>query len=155
MKRSRRALTGIFAAWIGFAVFVALAGSSVPAECATDNASSFDDVDIIDASLNGKLAIQRVGSEATPTGLLSVFVGLKNKTARDLNVQLETIYKDQEGNPVNAGSWITLSLKPHEEREYRSTSISVRYDPNLMDANFVIRIRHAAPTVPPIPPMVH
>ena len=155
MKISMRALTKISAAWMGFVILMGLVGSSLPGPCATDNGSSFDDVDIIDSVLNGKLTILRVGSEATPTGLLSVFVGLRNKTARDLNIQVETIYKDPEGNPVNAGSWITLTLKPHEEREYRSTSISVRYDPNVMDANFIIRIRRAAPAVPAIPPMVH
>jgi hypothetical protein len=118
---------------------------------ASDNDTSFDNLDVIDASLNGKLAIQRVGSEANAFGLLSVFAGLKNKTSHALNLQAETIYKDTEGNPVNAGSWITLTLKPHEEKEYRSTSISVRFDPNVMEPNFLIRIRRAPPTLSPSP----
>jgi len=103
---------------------------------------TFDNIDV-DAGLKGKLAILRVGSEPSANNLLSVFAGLKNKTARSLNLQVQTIYKDSEGNPLNAGSWITLTLKAHEEREYRSTSISELFDPNAVEAPFLIRVRRA------------
>jgi hypothetical protein len=91
---------------------------------ASDNDSSFDNVEIVDSSLNGKIAILRVGSEPTPTNLLSVFAGLKNKTSHKLNLELETIYKDKSGNALNQASWIAMTLKPHEEKEYHSASIS-------------------------------
>jgi len=145
MKSSMLALTLKSATWTTLCVLLAsgfwTAGTNESR--GSDNDTSFDNLDIIDSTLNGKLAISRVGSEASKNGLLSVFAGLKNRTSHTLNLQVETIYKDQEGNPVNAGSWITLSLKPHDETEYRSTSISVRYDPDLMDANFLIRVRRA------------
>jgi len=145
VKTSVCALTFKPAAWTTLCVLLAsgIWIGSANASHGSDNDTSFDNLDIIDSSLNSKLTVLRVGSEASANGLLSVFAGLKNITSHTLNLQVETMYKDNEGNPVNAGSWITLSLKPHEEREYRSTSITVRYDPNLMDANFLIRIRRA------------
>lgn len=105
----------------------------------TDAGSSFDNLDIVDAGLNGKVAVMRVGSQLAENNLLSVFAGLKNKTAHRLALEVETIYKDKAGNALNAGSWIALTLKPHEEREYRSSSISVEA------VDFLIRVRRATP----------
>jgi hypothetical protein len=102
--------------------------------------ATFDNVEILDSSLQAKLAILRVGSDRTATNLLSIFVGLKNKTAHRLEIQAQTIYKDKSGNPLNHGQagWISMTLKPHEESEYRSASISE-------DAvDFLVRIRKAA-----------
>ncbi len=105
-----------------------------------DAGSSFDNLDIVDASLNGKLAVLRVGSQLAENNLLSVFAGLRNKTGHRLALEVETIYKDNAGNALNAGSWIPLTLKPYEEKDYRSSSISV-------DAvDFLIRVRHAVPS---------
>ena len=104
----------------------------------TDAGSGFDNLEIVGAGLNGKVAVLRVGSEPSANNLLSVFAGLKNKTANRLALEVETIYKDEDDNALNAGSWISLTLKPHEEREYRSTSISVEA------VDFLIRVRRAA-----------
>jgi hypothetical protein len=103
----------------------------------SDASSDFDNLEMVDASLNGKLVALRVGSERTSTNLLSVFVGLKNKTARILKIEVQTVYKDKEGNRLSmgTGSWIPLKLKPHEEMEYCSASISE-------DAvDFLVRVR--------------
>jgi hypothetical protein len=113
------------------------------ADDSADSDSESDNVEFVDAGLKGKLGVSRVGSEASPNDLLSVFVGLKNKTSQTLNLQVETIYKDSEGNALNAGSWITMTLKPHEEKEYRSTSISQRFDPDVVTPLYLIRIRRA------------
>ena len=101
----------------------------------TDAGSSFDNIEIVDAGLNEKMAVLRVGSQVAENNLLSVFAGLKNKTAHRLALEVETIYKDKAGNALNAGSWIPFTLKPHEEREYRSTSITEQA------VDFLIRIR--------------
>jgi len=100
--------------------------------------SGFDNLELTDASLKENLTILRVGSEPGPNNLLSVFVGLKNKTGHQLDLEMQTLYKDKSGNALNTGSWVPMSLKPHEETEYRSASISA-------DAtDFVVRIRRAA-----------
>lgn len=113
---------------------------------APDAGSSFDNLELVDESLNGKLAILRVGSQPTDTNLLGVFAGLKNKTARRLNLEVQTIYKDKSDTPLNKGSWISLTLQPHEETEYHSASISDQA------VDFLIRIRRAAPVKAPPPP---
>ena len=118
----------------------AVSASKETAGEGTDLGSSFDNLDVADASLNGKVTVLRVGSEVGQNNLLTVFAGLKNMTAQRLALEAQTIYKDKTGNALNAGSWIAVTLKPHEEREYRSASISE-------DAvDFLIRIRRT-PTV--------
>ena len=102
-----------------------------------DPGSTFDNLDVADPGLNGQLPVLRVGSEMTPNNLLAVFAGLKNRTGHRLTLNVETIYTDKAGNVLNAGSWIALVLKPHEEKEYRSASISE-------DAtDFLIRVQRA------------
>lgn len=102
--------------------------------------ANFDSLEVVDASLKGKLAVLRVGSEPTQNKLLSVFAGLKNRTSKSLPLEIQTLYKDKLGNPLNAGSWIPMTLKPNEEAEYHSASISSDA------ADFLIRIRRAPAT---------
>jgi len=99
--------------------------------------SGFDNLEIVDESLKAKIDVLRVGSQPTTNNLLSVFAGLKNKTGRTLNLEIQTVYKDKEGNPLNDGSWIPVTLKPHAETEYHSASIS----PDAAD--FLVRVRSA------------
>ncbi|HEY0256751.1 MAG TPA: hypothetical protein VGC39_04845, partial [Candidatus Methylacidiphilales bacterium] len=120
-------LAGSGTALLIFGCAILCPGRALSAEDDTANTgSSFDNVEILTPSLNAKLAILRVGSDRTDTDLLSVFVGLKNKTARRLEFQMQTLYKDKAGNQLNTGraSWVPMTLKPHEESEYRSASIS-------------------------------
>ena len=104
--------------------------------------STFDNIDIVDEALVGKVAVLRVGSEVGENKLLSVFAGLKNKTAHGLNLEVQTIYKDEFGNALNSGSWIPFTLKAHEEKEYHSASIS------MQAVDFIVRVRRTAATDP-------
>jgi hypothetical protein len=113
--------------------------NNVDTEVDSAAGSVFDNLDVVDPSLKGKLAILRVGSEPSANDLLSVFAGLKNRTGRRLNLEVETVYKDKSGGPLNSGSWISVTLRPHGETEYRSTSISDQA------TDFLIRVRRAAP----------
>jgi len=103
----------------------------------TDAIASFDNLEVVDANLKGSLSVLRVGSEPSANELLSVFVGLKNKTSHPLALQVQTLYKDKAGDSLNTGSWVTMTLKPHEETEYRSSSISAEA------VDFLVRIRRA------------
>ena len=100
---------------------------------------TFDNLDVIDASLGGKLAVLRVGSDVGVNKLLSVFAGMRNKTGHALNLEIQTIYKDTYGNALNSGSWIPFTLKAHEEKEYRSSAISEQA------TDFLVRVRTASP----------
>ena len=98
---------------------------------------TFDNVDVIDTSLGGKLAVLRVGSDVGVNKLLSIFVGLRNKTGHALNLEIQTIYKDTYGNALNSGSWISFTMKAHEEKEYHSSAISEQA------TDFLVRVRTA------------
>ena len=103
----------------------------------TDSEAGFDNVDVLDAALNAKISVVRVGSQRTNTNLLSIFAGLKNLTGHPVTIQAQTLYKDGDGNWLDGGKagWVSLTLKPHEELEYRSASLSD-------DAqDFLVRIR--------------
>jgi hypothetical protein len=108
----------------------------------TDAGSGFDNIEVIDTSLKTELTILRVGSQPTANQLLSVFAGLKNKSSRVLELEVQTIYKDKTGADLNAGSWIPVTLQPREETEYHSASIS----PDAVD--FLVRVR-LAPSASP------
>ena len=103
-----------------------------------DVASDFKNIEIVDPSLNKKITPLRIGSSRAPNDLLTVFAGLKNMTGRHLTLEVMTIYKDKFGQELNTGSWIKLTIKPHEEADYRSSSITASA------ADFVIRIRRPA-----------
>lgn len=104
---------------------------------AAEGSDTFENLELVDSSLGSKLAVTRVGSDRTPINMLSVYAGLKNKTAKPLQIEVQTIYKDSSDTPLSGfhGSWIPIKLKPHEETVYRSVSISA-------DAvDFMIRVR--------------
>jgi hypothetical protein len=104
--------------------------------------SGFDNLEIVTPDLKGRVAILRVGSDRTDSNLLSVFAGVRNRTGHRLEIEMQTVYRDKEGKPLTdgLGSWIPITLKPHEETQYRSVAISE-------DAtDFVVRIRHAPGT---------
>jgi hypothetical protein len=120
--------------------------ASTPGATAMEAASSssasddFDNLEIVGGGLKGKLAVLRVGSNRNDSDVLSVFAGLKNETGRKLELELQTIYRDRDGHSLSdgEGSWIPVTLKPHEQTQYRSVALS-------QDAtDFVVRIRPAA-----------
>jgi hypothetical protein len=101
---------------------------------------TFDNLDVIDTSLSGKLAVLRVGSDIGGNKLLSVWAGMRNKTGHALNLEIQTIYKDTYGSALNSGSWIPFTLKAHEEKEYHSSAISE------LATDFLVRVRTASPS---------
>jgi hypothetical protein len=104
---------------------------------ANDTDSDFNNIEIVDPVLESRLDLERIGSRRGANNLLTVFAGIRNKTARKLEVEIETIYKDQGGNVLNTGSWIEFTLGPHEEQDYRSSAISEAA------VDFIIRVRKA------------
>ena len=103
----------------------------------TDKDSDFNNIEIVDPELVSKIELVRIGSSRGMNNLLGVFAGLKNKTTRKLELEIETIHKDQSGNELNTGSWIHVTLPPHDQQEYRSSAISEGA------VDFLIRVRRA------------
>ena len=105
-----------------------------------DAEAGFDNVQVVDPGLDSKISITRVGSDRTNTNLLSVFADLKNLTGHSLSIEAQTLYKDGDGDWIDGGhaGWIPLTLKPHEEFEYRSASLSEEAQ------DFLVRIKRGA-----------
>ena len=115
-----------------------LAGPSPSgANGSSDTGADFNKIEIVDSVLEPKLDLVRIGSHRGANNLLAVFAGIQNKTARKVELEIETIYKDDGGNALNTGSWIGITLAPHEEQDYRSSAISEGA------VDFLIRIRRA------------
>jgi hypothetical protein len=120
---------------------MAAADDTVVAAEPADTASGFDNVDLLDDGLTGKLSVVLVNSDRSDENLLSILAALKNLTGRTLKLEAQTVYRDANGNWMNGGhaGWISLDLKPHGQLNYRSESLSV-------DAkDFLVRIRVAGP----------
>lgn len=102
---------------------------------------TFDNLEIVDPALKGKIDVLRVGSQIEEhNNLLVVFAGFRNKTSKKLSLEVMTIYKDKSGTELNKASWIPLTLKAKEEHEYRSSSITEAA------TDYVIHVRRAAAT---------
>ena len=105
----------------------------------------YDNLEIVTPTLKGKLTVMRVGSERNDNNLLSVFAGLRNKSSHSLPLEVETVYKDKADHSLSTGdkSWVSITLKPHEETQYRSVAISE-------DAtDFVVRVRRVSESAGP------
>ena len=112
----------------------------------TNVTAALDKVEILDASLKPKLTFQRMSSHRAPNKLLDVSVNVHNNTGNVVLFEAETIFKDKDGTPLNKGSCIDFSLKPYDEIDYRSTSISEKA------VDFTICLRSSpAPATPPAP----
>lgn len=112
------------------------------AAAASDSSGDIDNLEIVGDGLTGKLAVLHVGANRNDSNLLSVFAGVKNKTGRKLELEMQTIYRDKDGHSLGNGeNWISIILKPHEQTQYRSVALT----PDATD--FLVRIRHAAPAV--------
>ncbi len=113
----------------------------------TDLGFDFDNLEVLNPDLKESLAILRIGSEPKANKVLSVFTGLRNKTGQKLYLEVQTIYKNRLGDPINHGTWVPMTLKPHQTTEYRSASLSD-------DAtDFLVRIRRGIP--PNLTPSTH
>jgi len=103
----------------------------------TNDRDYLNDLDIVDDALKPKLDLVRIGAQRGTNNLLVVFLGLSNKTARKIDVEVETVYKDKSGNALNTGSWIHFTVQAHGQLDYRSTAISEAA------VDFLIRVRRA------------
>jgi hypothetical protein len=112
-------------------------GESDEVKISSTAETGFDNVEVLDRSLDGRLSVVSVGSDRTKTNLLSIFATLKNLTSSSLLIEAETLYKDGNGDWMDGGkaSWLSLEIKPHAELEYRSASLSEEAQ------DFLVRIR--------------
>jgi hypothetical protein len=101
--------------------------------------SDSDDVhiDLVDPALDRRLEVVNIDATRGGNNLLAITATLRNKTGARLSIAVETIYRDKQGSDLNAGTWLHLTLGPHEVHKYRSSAIAEAA------VDFLIRVRPA------------
>jgi uncharacterized protein YcfL len=98
-------------------------------------------VAILNENLRKNLTVDKVGSNFSVNHLMVVHALIHNKTKTIVSIQVQTLYQDANGNPLNyssgnEASWTTLDLISEGTQPYRSQSISPKA------SKFIIRIRN-------------
>ena len=112
-------------------------GAMSEGDAEPDQRDYHNNFDIVDDVLKSKLDLVHIDAQRGHNNLLSVTLSMSNKTSHKIDLEIETIYKDKDGNALNTSSWIGFTLKPHANQDYRSSSISDTA------VDFLIRVRKA------------
>lgn len=113
---------------------------SVPSHDSTTPEASGAKVVLLDEGLRDMLAVDKVRSGLSGNKLLVVEADLRNRTGRDLEVQVQTLYRDENGNPLyyqngNETAWTSFVISASSTTPYRSQALSP------LAKQFTIRIR--------------
>jgi hypothetical protein len=90
---------------------------------------------ILDGPTSGRVAIDKQNFRHDTEGKLEVFADIRNRTNSDLSIDVQTVYKDESGIPVDTTAWSRMTLGPNETQTYKNISI------NDSPKRYTIRIR--------------
>lgn len=90
---------------------------------------------VLDGPTSGRVAVEKQNFRRDSEGKLEVFADIRNRTYFDLPIDVQTVYKDEAGIPVDTTAWSRLTLGPNETQTYKNISINSR------PARYTIRIR--------------
>ncbi len=80
---------------------------------------------LLDKSLKKRIAIDHIGCQKTLNDRLEVFANIRNRKKGDIQVQVQTIFKDMNGFSIGEDSaWHTIFLTSNETETYRIVSRS-------------------------------
>jgi uncharacterized protein YcfL len=86
--------------------------------------------------LKGQVTVEGQRAKWTGANLLEVQARIRNRTEKPLQVEVQTVFKDDQGFSVNdTSAWKRLIFEPNETKIYRVNSI------NSKARNFTIRVR--------------
>ena len=88
-----------------------------------DTGVRFNNVSLVDSSLQGKIAIQGSGWSRTATGTAQLWVQVRNRTDYFMQVEARTQFFDAAKVPLEGPSaWQRLMLSPNTITTYRENS---------------------------------
>jgi uncharacterized protein YcfL len=91
---------------------------------------------IMDEEISKMIAVDEQHAERTPQGKLKSLSNVRNRTNKDLNIQVQTVFRDEGGFSIGDDtSWDTLVLTANETRTVSATSTTRKA------ARFTVRIR--------------
>lgn len=79
---------------------------------------------VLDKALQKKIAVADQSPSRTEDGRLKVRAKILNKTKKDLSIQVQTIYKDEEGYPVDETNWQLEIIPAKAYYYYESKSLN-------------------------------
>lgn len=86
----------------------------------------FNNVGILDASIAGKIAVERTGARRNPTGTLNAWAMLRNRTDYEIQVEGRVQFFDQSKAPVEGPTaWQRMVLPPQGIQTYAENSTGV------------------------------
>ncbi|MEA2011582.1 MAG: hypothetical protein U9O87_00635 [Verrucomicrobiota bacterium] len=92
---------------------------------ATRTQVRYNNVALLDDSLNGTIAIQNSGWNRTPTGTAQVWVQIRNRTDYRYNLECRVQFFAKGKVPIGQPSaWERISLTPNEITTYREKSMN-------------------------------
>lgn len=93
---------------------------------------------LLDKSLRKRIAVDRVSDQRLQDNRLKVMANMRNMKGQGITVQVQTIYKDNQGFSIGDDTaWQTLIFSPNESKTYESVSMKSNA------SGYTIRIRHA------------
>ncbi|HEY8965804.1 MAG TPA: YcfL family protein [Candidatus Methylacidiphilales bacterium] len=86
-------------------------------------------VTLLDTDLEDVVAVDVIRAGKNTNGLLAVQANVRNRTDRDVVVQVQTLFYDENGlvlysEPGNETAWTTLTLGANATIPYRSQALS-------------------------------
>ena len=130
--RTLAAVTTLFAAIL---ILSACRGPYVP----VGKAPSVEDTEpvvLLDKSLKKRIAVDRTGLKTLADGRVQVVANLRNRTSSDLEIQVQTVFKDRDGVSTQEDSaWEMRFLAAHETETYELMSRGTNAE------KYTIRIR--------------
>lgn len=99
-------------------------GTSPPVRISSENTGvRYNNVSLLDPSLEGKIAVQGSNWNRTATGNARVWVQIRNRTDFFMQVECRTQFFDNTKAPVgNPSAWQRLGLSPNAISTYRENS---------------------------------
>lgn len=84
---------------------------------------------LLDEDMSDDIAVDQIRTGRTSNNLYAVEANIRNRTDHDLSVQVQTLYRDQNGNALyfSAGEetpWTTVVITANSTTPYRSQSLS-------------------------------
>jgi uncharacterized protein YcfL len=91
---------------------------------------------IMDEEISKMIAVDEQHADRTPQGKLKALSNVRNRTNKDLNIQVQTVFRDEGGFSIGDDtSWDTLVLTANETRTVSATSTTRKA------VRFTVRIR--------------
>ncbi|MCC6546420.1 hypothetical protein IT570_04555 [Candidatus Sumerlaeota bacterium] len=108
-------------------IFTGCSRASRGPDTADGNAKAFDRtrarINLLDTKLDSKIASDFSGEEKLPDGRMQAVLNMRNKTSKNLHVQIRTVFKDGFGLSTGDESpWEEMYFSPRQAKTYRVQS---------------------------------